>query len=474
MALASGLALLSNGCLNLGGRRSQRVEIGSLEVTNFSGQPVLVEVLQTETMRFADNYATTVAQAVDDYVGTDPSSDARIQAVKWKLSQATAAFIDAAGPNPVLNALDLVVLATVSRMVMEDEVPRIFGEQGENLVATQRKLETNAWLAVKGALKPEQQQELRNLIEEWRRRNPDIRYVGAIRLRQLAESVGRVPRAASSGPNSIFRLVSLDPLAGLDPTAEAIAQTREWAERAMYYSQRMPTLLDWQIQLLSLQLAAQPEIKQVLADSDRLTRSTAAFAQLADQMPKVINEQRQAAIQQIFEGVAVERTNLLADFASEQQNLRQLLTETRQTLNAGSEMADSVRDSVNSLDEFVRYVSPPKTNPASISTNGRPFDVLDYGTAAGQIGMMAKDLHTLLSGVNQTTPELVLLQHQTAVEATGLINRAFWLGLALILVFLIGLALVGLFYRALGNKLSRASAEASAQPRFPTLPKTKG
>jgi len=88
--------------------------------------------------------------------------------------------------------------------------------------------------------------------------------------------------------------------------------------------------------------------------------------------------------------------------------------------------------------------------------------------------MMAKDLHTLLSGVNQTTPELVLLQHQTAVEATGLINRAFWLGLALILVFLIGLALVGLFYRALGNKLSRASAEASAQPRFPTLPKTKG
>jgi len=294
MALASGLALLSNGCLNLGGRRSQRVEIGSLEVTNFSGQPVLVEVLQTETMRFADNYATTVAQAVDDYVGTDPSSDARIQAVKWKLSQATAAFIDAAGPNPVLNALDLVVLATVSRMVMEDEVPRIFGEQGENLVATQRKLETNAWLAVKGALKPEQQQELRNLIEEWRRRNPDIRYVGAIRLRQLAESVGRVPRAASSGPNSIFRLVSLDPLAGLDPTAEAIAQTREWAERAMYYSQRMPTLLDWQIQLLSLQLAAQPEIKQVLADSDRLTRSTAAFAQLADQMPKVINEQSQA------------------------------------------------------------------------------------------------------------------------------------------------------------------------------------
>ena len=60
-------------------------------------------------------------------------------------------------------------------------------------------------------------------------------------------------------------MLFLNPLAGLDPTAMAIQETRQLAERAMYYSQRMPTLLNWQVQLLSLQLAGQPEIREILS-----------------------------------------------------------------------------------------------------------------------------------------------------------------------------------------------------------------
>ena len=50
------------------------------------------------------------------------SPDARIDALRWKLGQATAAWVDASGVNPVLNMLDLVVLATMSRMVVEQEM----------------------------------------------------------------------------------------------------------------------------------------------------------------------------------------------------------------------------------------------------------------------------------------------------------------------------------------------------------------
>src|SRR5208283_2461220 len=111
-------------------------------------------------------------------------------------------------------------------------------------------------------------------IQDWRRRNPDQRYVATTRLRELAIAVGQMPKAVTTAPNSIFSLLYLDPLAGLDPTAAAIQETRQLAERAMYYSQRMPMLLNWQVQLLSLQLAAQPESKQLLADANRLTRSS--------------------------------------------------------------------------------------------------------------------------------------------------------------------------------------------------------
>ena len=120
----------------------------------------------------------------------------------------------------------------------------------------------------------------------------------------------------------------------------------------------MPTLLDWQVQLLSLQLVNQPETKQILSDTERLTRSTEAFAQLTDQLPKLVNDQREAAIQQILEGLASERTNLLASLAAEEQKARALLAEARETLNAGSQMAVSANTAIQSLDAFVRSVSP--------------------------------------------------------------------------------------------------------------------
>jgi len=246
------LALCLAGCA-FGGRRSPRVEIGSLMAsTNANGQPVLFEVLQTEVMRFADSYAITVAQAVDNYIAISTNADTHLEAVKWKLAQSTAAFVDATGVNPALNALDLVVLAAVSRMVMEDEVPRFFGPEAQPWLEAHRKLETNAWLAVSKSIKPEQQNELRDLIEEWRRKNPELKNVGATRLRELAAAAGKTPQAASSGPASVFRLLSLDPFAGMDPAAEALAQARQFAERAMYYSQRMPALLNWQVQLTTL------------------------------------------------------------------------------------------------------------------------------------------------------------------------------------------------------------------------------
>ena len=95
----------------------------------------------------------------------------------------------------------------------------------------------------------------------------------------------------------------LDPLAGLDPTAAAIEETRELGERAMYYTQRMPMLLSWQVEVLAYQLAGQPESQQVLNDADRLATSADIFAQTAQQLPQLVNDQRQAAIQQILDGL---------------------------------------------------------------------------------------------------------------------------------------------------------------------------
>jgi len=261
-----GLVVCVSGCgLLAPAPAPPKATIASLQtVTNRAVGSVTLNTLRVEGMRFADDYAAIVAQAADDFAASVPNSDARLEALKWKLHQATTAFIAASGPHPTLNALDLVVLATVSRMVVEDYgVGEAFGAAALPLLETHRKLETNAWSLVAAVLTPGQKQELSDLIQKWRKENPHQRYLGGIRFSQLVETLRQSMFKSGSKAGSVFSLLYLDPLAGMDPTAAALQEARYSGERAMYYAQRMPQLLSWQAELLVNQLAAKPESKRL-------------------------------------------------------------------------------------------------------------------------------------------------------------------------------------------------------------------
>ncbi|MGO9586990.1 MAG: hypothetical protein ACLP2Y_12410 [Limisphaerales bacterium] len=440
------LALALTGCSLLRFRSSPpKAEVTSLQLgTNAPATAVSLAVLQLQVMRFADSYVAALSQAADDFGAKVGTSQARLAALKWKLGQATSVYTDATGPNPVINALDMLVLVSVSRMVLEDYGVETYGDAILPMLEIQRQEETNAWKLADGMLKPEQQQELKGLIQEWRQKNPHQRYVGAVRFNEFLIALGRMPQQSAAAPNSIFSLLFLDPFAGLDPTAAAIEETRRLGERAMYYTQRMPQLLSWQAEVLAYQLADEPESKQILSNANQLASSAESFAKTAQQLPQLINDQRQAAIQQLLDGLTSQET------------------QARQTLNAAGDAATNINAAIKSLDAFVRYVSAPNTNRTTAATNSRPFNVLDYGTAAGQIGAAARDLSALLTAVNQTTPQLAQLGQQTTADANRVVNHAFWRGLILILVFLIGSVVAGLTYRVLARKLARDGNHPSA------------
>jgi hypothetical protein len=428
------IALFVTGCGLMAPRPSApKATVESFrQTTNRPMGSVSMIVLHAEVMRFADNYAAMISQASDDFAKKVETPAARLAALKWKLSQATAAYVDASGPHPVLNSLDLVVLATVARMVIEDYgVGEVFGEAALPLLETHRRLETNAWSLVKGVLKPEQRQELADMIQKWREENPHQRYVGGIRFGELAAAVGKSMQQTSSKPTSVFSLLFIDPLASMDPTAAALQEARYSAERAVYYGQRMPQLLNWQVELLVSQLADQPESKQILSNAQRLVSSVEILSETSKQLPQQL-------------------TNL---FVSEERRVRDLLGEARQTLSTGHEMAASVNAAIKSLDEFVRFVTPTNSTSGP-STNSQPFNVLDYGRAAAQVAEAARELNGLLNAMNKTTPHLAKLSQEATDRADWVLNRAFRLGLILILVFLAGLVLAGLIYRALVNRLT--------------------
>jgi hypothetical protein len=417
-------------------------QIGSLQLTNRPTGPVTLDMVQQRVMRYADTYAAAIAQGCDDVSMKATNPAVRLSVLRWKLGQSTAAFTDATGENPVVNALDLLVLTTLARMVVEDYGVQTYGDAILPLLDAQRNMETNAWMMASGVLNPSHQKELRDLIAEWRVKNPNQRYIGPIRFSEFANALGRAPTPESSSPTSIFSLLYLNPLAGLDPTTAAIQQTKDLAERAMYYGQHLPMLMTWQVEVLAFQLAGQPATQQVLNDANQLTASADVFAQTAKQLPQLVNDQRQAAIQQILDGL------------TDQINKSgKLMTDTRLTLDSAGAAATNINAAIQSLTAFVQYVSPTNATSEPAATNSPPFNILDYGTAATQIGTAAGKLDTLLVTLNQSTSQLGKIGQQTKTDADEVVRHAFVYGLILVLVLLAGSVLAALFYRILVKKL---------------------
>jgi hypothetical protein len=132
-------------------------------------------------------------------------------------------------------------------------------------------------------------------------------------------------------------------------------------------------------------------------------------------------------------------------------------------MNAGGQMGESLTGTIKTLDGFVRYVSPPKDPNAPPST-GRPFDPLDYGKAASQVGSMARDLNTLLASAGSTAPALAKISSGAGDDMKRVVDHAFWMGVVLIVVFLAGFVAARLAYRSLELRMDRSRRASDAEP----------
>jgi len=198
------LVLVLTGCSHLfawtaSGPRKAEVK-ADLFVTNAIGNVSTMDVLQLKVMRLADDYVATLAQAADDFSLQVGTPEGRLTGLKWKLGQATSAYTDASGVNPIINALDMLVLVTIARMVVEDYGVETYGTNALPLLDAHRKFEARAWELANAMLKPAQKLELQNMIQDWRAQHPHQRYIGPIRFIEFATALGRKPQAASSSP----------------------------------------------------------------------------------------------------------------------------------------------------------------------------------------------------------------------------------------------------------------------------------
>jgi hypothetical protein len=341
-------------------------------------------------------------------------------------------------------------------MAMEEHwQPDVFGESNLALIENVRTSEAKFWDLAATILNPDQQAELKQAIAEWHRKNPSPESLLTARTLGFAAEIAQAARADQDKPGSVFGLLRVDPLAGLDPAMREIAKTRLFAERALYVAQKMPILLRWQTELLALNTIQLPPVQQLVSNSTQLSASVERFARVAEQLPGQLSS---------------ERAEILKSLESQEKSLKPLVADVRDTLAAGTQMSVALNTALISFDALMRRfgVGEPSSSSAS-KTNDEPFRILDYAQTAARVDEMARQLTELLTKFDQTLGSTNLYRLSAQVgpvveqaQSSGkqIVDYAFWKGGLFVAIVFAAM----LVYRILTARLAAPTRAATNAP----------
>jgi hypothetical protein len=329
--------------------------------------------------------------------------------------------------------------------VIEDTVVPKFPEQSKYLLETHRGLEAKAWTMCGEFLTPSQIAEFHDVLDEWRRQNPRLTSsVALIHFLDFAKQIGRPKPGEEARSGGLFAMLGFDPLAGLDPAVQQIEQTRQLAERTIYYMQRLPYIVNLQIDRVSNDMLSRPETRSVLRDADTVSDALRRYADVAAALPGQITAEREALIRQ-----------LSGEMLNQQESLRPLLVELRSTLDAGSQTAQSLDAAIRSVDQLMARF--PKKAPGSGAAGepGKPFDINEYSAAAAEFARTAGALQQLVATLDAQGPALGSTVDAAVSRSKSLINFLFLRAAALIVLLVAAVLGAALIYRRVARAPAR-------------------
>lgn len=438
--------------------------------------------LQENLLRYADNLTSAAVAAASKLQKDGKPIPRRDLLVIW-IAISSDVLATATGSNALGNLVDLIVLTGVGVMRLEEYfIPVVYGDSGRPLLTAFKEREAAIWQLAESILNPRQIQELRDALSHWRGQAKV--HEGAV---MAFASISLVSEIKGSGrsrsrqlPESVFSLLDLDPLAGLDPATKELAQTRLLAERAMFIGQRMPQILQWQAELLSIRAVELPEVEQLIANTTEFAAIGNRFGKLAEGAPNLLDSERRAFFQSVererqavFQSIGAERTQFFKSFADErgklvqelkaqQPGLASLSRDFGLTFGEGARMAAATDGALKTFSALLRQFDEKPTEPRP--KNREPFRIKDYAETAEAIAGMAERLQALLQELAPLlSPEALgrlgaaanQITAQAQTRGEQLVDYAFRRGLQLLsFAALLSLA-TALAYRYLGSKLGR-------------------
>jgi hypothetical protein len=421
--------------------------------------------LQSQVMGFADRFAVILSQSFEDFKKYAPSPEVQLSAHDDHVYSLASVFTIAAGPNPEVAMLDMAALTTMGRMVYEEHWLKEWGKAAQPFVRGYRQLETDIWRIVAQVLTPQQQEELGGMIQDWRRSHPEQLLFHYLRFSDL--SAGRqqstLVKAGKSG--GLFGSVR--------QVTQQVEETRLLVERAMYLGTRLPLLGGDFANVWVSRLLTNPDVGRLLTNMDQVSGSVERVSKEMEKLPGLISDERnkaidqamdrvavlrreivddvmkrvsverEMAIEQVMNGLSTQRQGLMQDLASQEEGVRPLLADLNQTLTT----ANNLVTSANSLTDKLGMGQPKEPAPEP----SEPFDIKDYQETMVQASSMIEQVDGLLRTMEEVVSSpgwektlTVFMDSMERAEKTGeeFVDHTIWRVILLIVIFLFGLLIV--------------------------------
>jgi hypothetical protein len=400
--------------------------------------------LQERLMRSADIFLVGVTTSAEQ-LRRDGAPISQVDLQTLRISYTTTLLALATGPNALANLLDMVVLIARSRMMVEAYwLPEVYGESARPFLETCREAETQLWQLAAPLLTTAQQEELRQTIHTLHQQDRNSQTFLPTQALNFVTEIGKVSQRKRSEPSSVFSLLMLDPLSGLDPATRELAETRLFAERALFIAHRMPNLLRWEMELFTLKAMEIPQLQQLLTNSTQLAAAAERFSQAATQLPTLLT---------------TEREQLMAALKAQESGLSSLTKEVQLMLATGSQMADAANGALKTFQEVSARFNAGPPDP-----NTPPFRINDYTAAAAQIQAAATELVALLQALDglagsshlaQVSSQFSVLTQYVQSSGREVVDYAFQRGLLLVILCCGVVLITALVYRILAARLAR-------------------
>jgi hypothetical protein len=172
--------------------------------------------------------------AFDNFNTMGPSLEARFFVHGDMVYSTTSVFTIAALPNPEVALLDMVVVITLGRMIYEQKISKKFGVPTLEIIKGFKKTEKDIWRIAQKVLSRQQQRELRSVIINWRKNNPNELQFYYIRFSELGPDRSKSTLVKKGKTGGLFGSVKA--------ATQQVEEVRMLAEPGMYLAMRLPLL----------------------------------------------------------------------------------------------------------------------------------------------------------------------------------------------------------------------------------------